>query len=90
MLVSTKEMLTKVAHIESVAVLPSFRGYKLQKELLETAENIEKGKDTKYLMATVHPDNVYSVRNFRDEGFTCLLETMKYGGLRRNILWKEI
>ena len=86
----TDEMLTKVAHIESVAVLPKFRGCKLQKRLLETAEKIEKEKDTKYLMATVHPDNVYSVKNFRNEGFTCLLETEKYGGLRRNILLKEI
>lgn len=86
----TKEILTKVAHIESTAVLPNFRGHKLQKRLLEMAEQIEKEKHTKYLMATVHPDNIYSMRNFSDHGFICLLETKKYGGLRRNILLKEI
>ena len=86
----TDEMLTKVAHIESVAVLPEFRGYKLQKRLLETAEKIEKEKNIKYLMATVHPDNIYSMKNFEEEEFLCLLETKKYGGLRRNILVKEM
>lgn len=84
------EVLTKVAHIESIAVLPDFRGHKLQKKLLQMAEQIEKEKHTKYLMATVHPDNIYSMRNFSDQGFVCLLETKKYGGLRRNILLKEI
>ena len=86
----TDEMLTEVVHIESIAVLPNFRGHKLQKRLLEMAEQIEKEKHTKYLMATVHPDNIYSMRNFNDQGFVCLLETKKYGGLRRNILLKEI
>ena len=86
----TDEMLTEVVHIESIAVLPNFRGHKLQKRLLEMAEQIEKEKHTKYLMATVHPDHIYSMRNFNDQGFVCLLETKKYGGLRRNILLKEI
>ncbi len=86
----TDEMLKKVAHIESIAVLPNFRGDKLQKRLLEMAEKIEKQKYTKYLMATVHPDNIYSMRNFIEQQFLCVLETKKYGGLRRNILLKEI
>ncbi len=86
----TEDILTKVAHIESIAVLPDFRGHKLQKKLLQMAEQIEKEKHTKYLMATVHPDNIYSMRNFNAQGFVCLLETKKYGGLRRNILLKEI
>lgn len=86
----TDEMLINVTHIESVAVLPKFRGYKLQKKLLERAEKMEKEKHTKYLMATVHPDNIYSMRNFEEQGFFCLLETKKYGGLRRSILLKEI
>lgn len=86
----TKEELTKVAHIESIAVLPQFRGYRLQKQLLEQAEQIEKKRDTKYLMATVHPDNIYSGKNFKEQGYVCLLETKKYGGLKRNILLKQI
>ena len=86
----TEGVLIKVAHIESIAVLPNFRGHKFQKKLLEMAEQIEKEKHTKYLMATVHPDNIYSMRNFEQQKFLCLLETKKYGGLRRNILLKEI
>lgn len=86
----TKETLQTVAHMESVAVLPKFRGYKLQKQLLEMAEKIEKDRNTKYLMATVHPENIYSGRNFEEQGYSCLLETKKYGGLRRNVLLKEV
>ena len=86
----TKEMLQKVAHIESVAVLPKFRGHQLQKRLLEMAEMIEKEKNTIYFMATVHPDNIYSSRNFKEQGYRCLLETRKYGGLKRVILLKEL
>ena len=87
---TTDEMLKKVAHIESVAVLPNFRGYRLQKQLLQQAEKIERNRDTKYLMATVHPDNIYSSKNFKEQGYISLLETKKYGGWKRTILLKEI
>ena len=51
----TEELLLNIAHMESVAVLPRFRGYKIQKQLLEMAEEIEKNKNTTYLMATPSP-----------------------------------
>ena len=86
----TQEQLLKVAHMESVAVLPKFRGYKFQKQLLEMAEQIEENKDTIYLMATVHPENIYSKRNFEQQGYSCLLETKKYGGLKRCVLLKKV
>ena len=34
--------------------------------------------------------NIYSKRNFMEQGYTSLLETNKYGGLRRTILVKQI
>lgn len=86
----TEEDLLTVAHMESVAVLPKFRGYQLQKQLLEMAEKIENDRNTIYLMATVHPENVYSKRNFEQQGYSCLLETQKYSGLRRSILLKKV
>ncbi len=86
----TEELLLNVAHMESVAVLPKFRGYKIQKQLVEMAEKVEKNKNTRYLMATVHPENIYSKRNFEQQGYSCLLETEKYGGLKRIILIKKL
>ena len=59
----TEETLTKVSHMESAAVLPEFRGRKIQKKLLMAAEEIERKQGTEYLMCTVHPDNRYSAGN---------------------------
>lgn len=86
----SENILLKVAHMESAAVLPDFRGWKIQRKLLARAEEIERERGTQYLMATVHPDNVYSVRNLEQAGFECILETEKYSGLRRKVMSKKI
>lgn len=86
----TDEMLYQVAHMESAAVLPEYRGRKIQKKLLLCAEELEREQGTAYLMATVHPDNVYSSGNLEALGYECLQETEKYGGLRRRILCKKL
>lgn len=86
----TEETLKLVAHMESAAVLPEYHGQKIQQKLLLAAEEIEKKHGTSYLMATVHPENIYSGRNREQLGYQCLLETEKYGGLRRKILCKII
>lgn len=80
----------KVTHMESAAVLPKFRGQKIQKKLLQKAEELEKERGTKYLMCTVHPDNIYSAGNLEQLGYGCLLEVEKYGGLKRKIMYKEM
>ena len=85
-----EDTLLKVAHMESAAVLPEFRGQKIQRKLLARAEEIERKRDTHYLMATVHPDNVYSAGNLEQAGFECLLETEKYSGLRRKVMCKKL
>ena len=84
----TEEMLTKVSHMESVAVLPEFRGQKIQKKLLMAAEEIERKQGMRYLMCTVHPDNRYSAGNLEQLGYRAVLETEKYGGLQRKIVGK--
>lgn len=86
----TEEMLKEVAHMESAAVLPKFRGQKIQKKLLQAAEKLERERGTKYLMGTVHPENSYSADNLEQMGYECLLETEKYGGLRRKIVCKKL
>ena len=85
-----QELLQRTAHMESAAVAPSHRGKGLQRKLLARAEEIEIARGTKYLMATVHPDNSYSLRNLEAAGYQCVLETEKYGGLRRKVMCKAL
>ena len=82
--------LSAVAHMESAAVHPAHRGKGLQSKLLQQAEEIERAKGTKFLMATVHPDNNYSLRNLEAAGYKCILETEKYGGLRRKVMCRKL
>lgn len=83
-------LLSRVAHMESAAVHPAHRGKGLQGKLLARAEEIEIARGTKFLMATVHPDNIYSLRNLEAAGYQCILETAKYGGLRRKVMCKVL
>ena len=85
------EQLQKVAHMDSVVILPAFRGHGLQRKLLAAAEEVIcKETDYRILMATVHPDNKYSLNNVKERGFEVVAEALKYGGLRRYIVKKEI
>ena len=54
------------------------------------AEEIVKNKQMRYLMATVHPDNIYSFRNMEKFGMKAVLETKKYGGKRRYVMSKTL
>ena len=54
------------------------------------AEEIVKNKQMRYLMATVHPDNIYSFRNMEKLGMKAVLETKKYGGKRRYVMSKTL
>ena len=52
--------LEKVAHMESVAILPAYRGNGLQYALMQRGEADLRKMGYRYLMCTVHPDNTYS------------------------------
>lgn len=82
--------LLKVAHMDSVVILPQFRGYGLQSKLILAVENvILEETDYHILMATVHPDNKYSLNNMLKHGYEVAAEALKYGGFRRYIIKKE-
>jgi len=78
------------AHMESVAVDPDFRGFHLQQRLIRHGIIAAKKDGYQYFCATVHPDNHYSRRNGDAAGFSCVCETLKYGGLKRCIYFKKI
>ena len=86
-----QEDLLRVAHMDSVAILPEFRGHGLQQLLIRKAEAFLRA-ETEYriLMATVHPDNIYSLRNVKELGYEVAAEADMYGGYHRYIMKKEI
>ena len=82
--------LLSVAHMDSVAVLPAYRGLGLQKRLMEAAEADLKARGIRYLICTVHPDNRFSLNNVLKQGYEILTVKEKYGGYTRAILRKTI
>lgn len=82
--------LPLVAHMDSVAVLPEYRGHKLQRRMMEAGEKELKEKGFRYLMCTVHPDNRYSRDNVIGQGYESVAVKEKYGGYVREIFLKRI
>lgn len=86
----TAEELLRVVHMESVGVLPEYRGKGLQEKLLTYAEDFLKDEEFCYYMATVAPGNIPSGKNFRKKGYECVLTKEKYGSLLRQIYCKKV
>lgn len=80
--------LARVAHVESVAVLPAARGRGLQNALVSWCEDAVR-QETRWLMCTVAPANVHSLANFLALGYAVVATTTKYGGLERHVLVKD-
>ena len=55
--------------LHGVMVKKEYRGMGLQRRILQMAKEDAKRNKTDGIVATVHPDNVYSLRNFLVEGF---------------------
>ena len=83
------EELPAVAHMDSAAVLPAYRGNGLQARLLREAERRLAGGPYSIWMSTVHPDNRYSLANMLAQGYQVAATMKKYGGLDRHILIKR-
>lgn len=78
----------KVVHMDTVVVLPEYRGHGLQERMLVFAENMINKDKYKYYMATAAPYNSPSVNTFIKCGYRIVKVTEKYGGLTRAILLK--
>lgn len=85
-----KEELNTVAHMESIAVLPQYRGFHLQYTLMQQAEKELAINGFRYLMCTVHPENIYSKANAVRQGYQVMITKEKYGGYLRDILMKKL
>ncbi len=84
------EELLKVGQIESTVVKNNFRGNKLQKIICEHLERIGKENNTPIICATASPYNKYSLNTFKTLGYEVKKDKLKYGGLRRYVLVKEL
>ena len=75
--------------IDSIMVKESYRGRGLQKNILKfllwRAKELEKDG----IVASVHPDNVYSLRNFLEAGYEIIGKKSIHGG-PRFILYRVI
>lgn len=84
------EELLKVGQIESTVVRSEYRGNRLQKIICEVLENVAKEENTPILCATASPYNEFSVNTFIKLGYEIKKDKIKYGGLRRYVLVKEL
>lgn len=69
--------------IDSVMVKKKYRGQKLQKQMLKFAFKRALEQKVEGLVATIHPDNVYSLNNFIDEDYICINTLTIHGGSRK-------
>lgn len=84
-----KEKIKKTAVMDSAVVKTEYRGNSLQYKMLKTAEKMLDKKQYQYLICTIHPDNVASLRSMQKNGFIVKQRTKCYGGLLRYILEKD-
>lgn len=85
--VQAKDALT----FDAVAVSPSCRGFGLQRAFLAYADELAFSGGILYILATVAPDNVFSMHNFTADGYRINGENLsKYDGLTRNLLVKTV
>ena len=84
------EELPAVSHMESACVLPEYQGRHILSQLLSEAALLEKGRGCRYLMATIHPDNLFSKNSHLRCGFEELMTVKKYGDWMRTIMVKRL
>ena len=85
-----KEELLKVGQVESTIVKQTYRGNGLQKMMCEIIEDIAIKRGMNYICATVAPKNIYSLDTFKKLGYNIITEKLKYGGLNRYVLMKNL
>jgi len=86
----TENELPLVAHMDSVAILPQYRGRRLQYRLMQAAEADLRKQGFHCLLCTVHPDNLYSRNNVISQGYQSIAVKEKYGGHIREIFMKRL
>jgi ribosomal protein S18 acetylase RimI-like enzyme len=71
-------------------VLFRSHGYGLQRFFIAQKDEIAISLRAREALATVSPDNAYSLRNLRANGFQVASEQEMYGGVTRFVLRKKL
>lgn len=79
----------RVAHMDTTAVLPEYRGNRLMTKMMHRVEEELIGTPYRHFLCTVHPDNHYSLDVVRSQGYQVVATREKYGGFPRHILYKR-
>lgn len=78
----TETELMRVVQMDTAAVHPDYRGFGLQRKLMETAQLEIANEPGRILLCTIHPDNCYSMNNVWKQGYTVQKKLPKYGSVR--------
>lgn len=81
--------ISDIAIFDAVMIKEEYRGSGLQRQAMEIAYDYAKDKGLKALVATVHPENFYSLNNFVIEDYKIIRKKNVHGG-ERLIVYKEI
>ena len=84
------EQCRRVVHMDTAVVAEGWRGLGLQHRLMQACEKELSHRGWEYLLATVHPDNIYSLNNARKGGYEVMATKEKYGGKLRHIMMKKL
>lgn len=81
--------ISDIAVFDAVMIKGEYRGSGLQRQAMEIAYDYAKDKGLKALVATVHPENFYSLNNCVIEDYKIIRKKNVHGG-ERLIVYKEI
>lgn len=82
--------LLKVAHMDSCSVLPRARGNQLEAKMLSYAEALINPDHHYFLLATVSPENIPSIKSLQKVGYKIMMTKEKYEGVLRHIVMKKL
>ena len=85
-----KKKTEQTAVMDSACVKVEYRGYSLQRKMQEEAEKMLDKNKYHFLICTVHPDNLASLKSMQKNGFHIRKKKKCYGGYVRYILEKEL
>lgn len=85
-----QKKIGKTAVMDSACVRQEYRGYSLQRKMQKAAERMLDKNQYHFLICTIHPDNLASLKSMQKNGFHIRKKIECYGGYTRYILEKEL
>ena len=80
----------KAANQKLFLVREGYRGLGLQRKMIQEVEKLAIERGFNLLCTTCAPNNSFSINNFLKEGYQYAKTEEKYGGLVRNLYYKQV